>query len=145
VVEGPDGERPVAYTNVTRTWIDCKLATTQWLRFQIPATVLPLAISEARVTLSIRAPSRRVELLVPAGADRRVVLELTHPIGNFSCTLDDPALLRLDEQGGLLLALKVGDDEAPPERARDQISQAAWRVEEVHMEITGTVQGEGHE
>ncbi len=142
VVVGPEGEQPVAFTNVSRKWIECKFAVTQWLRFQLPETVLPLQISQAELTLSIRAPSRQVELLLPRGSDHDVILDLAHPLGTYRCTLSDPAQLPLDDRGGLVVALRVGEDQTEPEQRADQISQTEWLVKEIQMEVTGTVQAD---
>jgi hypothetical protein len=138
-VMGPSGKRPVAYTNISRQWIDCKLATTEWLRFQLPSTVLPLELQEVDLQISLRAPSRTVELVAPDGDSEQVVLKLKHPIGSYRCTIDKAELLQLDNQGGLQLAVRVGKDESS--EPGDQMRQAEWLIEEIRMHVTGTVRG----
>ncbi len=142
-VVGPDGTPPAAYANLMHEWIEFKMATTEWLRFQMPATVLPLKLNKASVSINVRAPSRTLEILTLVG-DRLVpVTSLRHPIGLYHCTIDQSEQLQLDAEGGLRIAVRVSADESAD--PKDQMTQAAWRIEQLQLEVTGTVQGEGYE
>ncbi len=142
-VKGPDGLPPVAYANLMHEWIEFKLATTEWLRFQLPAVVLPLKLSRARLSINVRAASRSLEILTLVDNELVVVTKLSHPIGLYHCTIDRPEQLQLDDDGGLRIAVRVSDDEAAD--PTDQMTQAAWRIEQLQLEVTGSVQGDGHE
>jgi len=134
------GNPPVAYSNVMRTWVESKLGVTEWLRFQLPREVLPMQVRRATITLAGRAPSRSLEVLAFAGDEPETVLRLSHPMGAYSCEVDRPELLQLDDTGGLRLAIRVSQDETA--RPRDATDTVAWKIDSLQVEIAGTVQGE---
>jgi hypothetical protein len=68
------------------------------------------------------------------------VMKLSHPIGTYSCVLDRPELLQLDDTGGLRLAVRVSGDEAA--QPGDLMALVAWRIDSLQLELAGTVQGE---
>ncbi|MHB8900085.1 MAG: hypothetical protein ACYC6Y_15155 [Thermoguttaceae bacterium] len=139
-VNGPDGERSTAYNAYRHEWAESQHATTQWLRFQVPECVLPLEVTRATLLLSVRAPSRSVEILALSDAGPVVVKTLIHPIGAYQVTLDRPDLLRLDEQGGLKIAVSAGGEQS--EDHQDLMSLAPWKVESIQLGIAGRVRGE---
>lgn len=139
-VASPEGKPSVAYSNMTQEWVECKLATTQWLRFQIPPSVLPLRLETASLTLGIRAPSRTVEIVVPVGNELEVARRLSHPIGTYKCTIEGDETFELDENGGLRLGLRVSDDQAA--EAGNPMGGATWKIERVQLQVSGRVGGE---
>jgi hypothetical protein len=139
-VEDLQGRRPNAYGNLMREWVETKQTVCDWLRFQVPETVLPLRASRAEVSITVRAPSRTVEILALADGQPVVVRTLTHPIGTYSAVIDKPDMLELDESGGLRLAIRVGRDDAAS--SPNPTLQTSWKVGAVQLEIAGTVQGE---
>ena len=134
------GNPPVAYSNVMRTWVESKLRVTELLRFQLPREVLPMQVRRATIKLACRAPSRSLEVLAFAGDEPETVLRLSHPMGAYSCEVDRPELLQLDDTGGLRLAIRVGQDESA--RPRDPTDTVTWKIDSLQVEIAGTVQGE---
>jgi hypothetical protein len=139
-IADPEGRPPAAYSNVMRTWVDSKLAMTEWLRFALPREVLPIRLSRATLSLTARVPSRSLEVLAFADREPVVVMKLSHPIGTYSCVLDRPELLQLDDTGGLRLAVRVSEDEAA--QPGDLMALVAWRIDSLQLELAGTVQGE---
>jgi hypothetical protein len=111
------------------------------LRFQAPAAVLPLRVGQAGLTLKLSAPSR--EVLVGAfDGDQPVELRrFQNFTGLGEVAIDDPRLLRLDEQGGLSLSLTVqglseGTGPKGPSASVD------WSVGSLNLELRGQVLGE---
>jgi hypothetical protein len=100
------------------------------LRFQIPASVRPLVVESARLTVRLSAPSREVVVGAFAGGDAVPVRRLTSPLGIEQVEIDDPRLLRPDEQGALYLSVVVGELQGNAE-------QDLWRLESVGLEIRG--------
>ncbi len=139
-VADPSGRPAVAFSNVTRKWVDSKLALTEWLQFSLPPAVLPIQLSRARLSLNVRAPSRSVEVLAGPGPEPVVVLSLSHPIGTYSCVLDRPELLELDDVGRLPLAIRVGDDQSAA--PGDEVNREPWTIIALQLSATGTVQGD---
>ena len=139
-IVGPDGNRPSVYSSFAREWAELSLAATDWLRFQLPESVLPIELSRAEILLNIRAPSRLVEILGLRDGTPVVVKEFVHPIGTYPIVLEDPGLLELDDRGGLTIAIRVGWEEAGV--VDDYMSMASWKVESLEMNIVGKVQGE---
>ncbi len=139
-VTGPAGERSGTYSSYRGEWGESKNATSQWLRFQVPDSVLPLELSRAVISLSIRAPSRSVEILGLSDGQPVVLRELTHPIGAYEVILDQPNLLQLDDQGGLSVAVRVGKEQSAD--VDNLMAQAPWKVEFMHLAVAGRVLGE---
>ncbi len=136
-VPGPDGQPPTAYANLMHRWVETRLKATDRLRFQMPPSVLPLKINQARLSLRLRAASRSVKILAFDGNKPVEILALSHPIGSYSVVIDRPALLQLDSGGGLLLAVDVSDDESA--KPSDQMAQAPWKVESLQLTVNATV------
>ena len=139
-IVGPDGNRPSVYSSFTGEWAELTSAATDWLRFQVPETVVPIELSRAEIRLNIRAPSRLVEILGLRDGTPVLVKEFVHPIGTCEVIIEDPGLLKLDDRGGLTIAIRVGWEEAGV--AQDFMSMASWKVESLEMNIVGKVQGE---
>lgn len=137
---GPDGHRPSAYSSLTREWGELTTPATEWLRFQLPECVLPMEVTRAVIMLDIRAPSRVVEVLGLRDGVPAVVKEFKHPIGTYQVVLNRPELLRLDEPGGLTIAIRVSGEESPS--VEDYMRMASWKVESLRMNIVGKVQGD---
>ena len=106
----------------------------------MPDSVLPLELSRAVISLSIRAPSRSVAILGLSDGQPVVVRDLTHPIGTYVVTLDQPRLLQLDDQGGLTVAVRVGKEQSTD--VDNLMAQAPWKVESLHVAVAGRVLGE---
>jgi len=134
------GRPPVAFSNVMRKWVDSKLALTEHLQFAIPREVLPIELRRAELSVTARAPSRSLELLAFAGGEPVVVLSLSHPLGTYSCVLDRPELLQLDETGHLELAVRVGRDESA--EPGEEMALEPWTIHALQLSVAGTVQGE---
>ncbi len=139
-VADPSGKPPSAYANLLHAWVESRLAVSDWVRFQLPPGVLPIRLSRATLTLMVKAPSRSLQVLALSGGEPVEVLSLSHPIGAYSVTLDREEFLQLDDRGGLLLIVRVSEDEtATPS---DVMSEATWRIESMQLEVAGTVQSE---
>jgi hypothetical protein len=116
---------------------ESRLATNMRLRCQLPASVLPLEVAGARLTVKLYAPGREVILGAFVGGDAVPLRRLTSPIGVEQVEIDDPRLLQPDEHGILYMNIKVGEVQGSnPE-------QSLWRLESAALEIRGRTLGEG--
>ncbi|MGL4553622.1 MAG: hypothetical protein ACRC33_20865, partial [Gemmataceae bacterium] len=142
----PPGTRvtvPPAFVHCQRVGTDGRLlvpptessvAADVRLRFQVPPSVLPLAVESARLTIKLNAPGR--EAVVGAGAV--TLRRLPNPSGNEEIVIDDPSLLRPDEQGGLYVNVAIG------EAARSATGRDVWHMGSLGLEIRGrTSEGKG--
>ncbi|MHB8862008.1 MAG: hypothetical protein ACYC6N_06360 [Pirellulaceae bacterium] len=137
----PDGHPPSAYANLMHRWVENKLAVSDWVRFQLPREVLPIQLDRATLRVTIRAASRSLQVLAISAGEPVEVLHRSRPIGSYSVVLDRPEHLQLDDKGGLLLIIRVGQDEtATP---LDPMSEASWLIESLQLEVAGTVQADG--
>jgi hypothetical protein len=111
------------------------------LRFQLPAVVLPLNVKEARLTVRVRAPSRR--LTISGVADGRPVelRRVDSPSDPVRVRITDARLLRPDDQGGLHLEVAVTDT---PPRAGPGLAPAGegWTIEYFELEVSGRTAAE---
>lgn len=117
--------RPTAAT------VESRYPSTVRLRFQVPASVLPLAVQSAKLTVKMRAPAHEVTIGVFSGKDIVPVRELSSPLDAYQIDIDDPRLLKLDDRGALDVNIQVaqlGAAKTQPE---------IWRLESVGLEIRG--------
>ena len=138
-IPGPDGDPPVVFTNFKGQWVETRLGVTEWFRFQLPETVLPLDVSGATVSLTVRAPSRTVELLVPRDGELEPLVSWRQPIGTYRHEIDGAESIAVDDEGGIRLVVRVSDEEAAA--TEDQMKQATWKIERFQLEIRGRVAG----
>lgn len=104
------------------------------LRFQLPPQVLPLEVERATLFVQLRAPFRRV--VVGGVRDGRVVPAFAGPVpvDAFRVDLTDPALLRPDADGGLLIDLNIGSAVGGP-------PETVWKLEALALEVAGRTAG----
>lgn len=133
-VKGPSGEgvSPL-YNHRTGEWVDSKLDSRTWLRFQIPRGVLPLKLDRARLTLDITAPSRTLQIVGFAGGQNKTVFARTSPIGRIPVDITDPSILELDENGGFRLGILV----AASTDASGRKARANWVINSLQLEVAG--------
>jgi hypothetical protein len=137
-------ERPAAGTRVTippafvevrradglagRPTLESTFPAEMRLRFQLPASVLPLETEHATFHMRIRAPARRVAVGGLAGGRLVSLFEAESPADAVRVELADPTLLQPDSEGGLYLALAITDSGAP---------EGPWRIESLGLEVVG--------
>ena len=139
-VEGLETHRSAAYNNQHGEWLECRTPSRVWLRFQVPQSVLPLAVEEATLTVRIEAPEREVELQAVAEGQARTLVRRESPMESIQVEVDEPGLLRLDADGGLILGIVVGQQKTEgPVLTVDGKGSLPWRIEHVALELVGTV------
>lgn len=112
------------------------------LRFQLPASVLPLKIEHATLVAKIEAPNRRLTIAGKA-EDKRVELhQVATPLDVVRVDIKDPRFLTLDPQGGLHLTVSLSEPLRKPADAgsRDGQGPEKWRIEYLEVEVTGICQ-----
>jgi hypothetical protein len=120
--------KPVEPILDSRTGVDMRL------RFQIPRSVLPLQVEQARLDVKIRA-SRRHFTVTGFAADRpSKLLDTESPVGTLQVNITEEALLHLDKDGGLYLGVAVGD---LPAGDAAEGTEARWAIEAIELEVTG--------
>jgi hypothetical protein len=103
------------------------------LRFQLPLSVLPLQVERARLVVQVRAPGRR--FTVTGAADAAELLSVESPNDTLQVDLTQEALLRLDDQGGLTLRIKIGELAAGGPTMGG--APARWSIAALGLEVTG--------
>jgi hypothetical protein len=110
------------------------ISVEQRLRFQLPASVLPLTLERATLTLKVRAPSRR--LTVSGLTDGRPVTlhESESPTADpIRLEITDQRMLQLDAQGGLHLNVTIGEASGA--------GDAKWTIESIGLDVVGRTAG----
>jgi hypothetical protein len=140
-------------------WLERSTPSTAWLRFQLPASLLPLELSRAQLVITVTGPVGRVEIsalrrrpdnLAPggeaaaAGRDEVVSVKTYNaPVGTLPVAeILDSDLLRLDSTGGFVLGLAVGNPHQPPPTPKpgsDDAKVSFWKIEHLSLELWGTV------
>jgi hypothetical protein len=104
------------------------------LRFQLPAAVLPLEVERAVLRLRVRAPARRVAVAGDAAGRPVPLFAAESPAEPVRVEVTDPALLRLDPRGGLLLTVSIADPGPAP-------VDTPWRIDELGLDVVGRTGG----
>jgi hypothetical protein len=118
---------------------ESRLATSMRLRFQLPSSVLPAVVEGARLSLKLYAPAREVVVDAFVGGEAVRLRRLTSPMGVEQIEINDPRLLRQDDQGALYVNVKVGEVRG------GNPGQDLWRLESAGLEVRGRTAGEGGE
>jgi hypothetical protein len=95
------------------------------LRFQIPASVRPLAIERATFYVNVKCPSRQFSVDGFAANEPIAQLKVESPPEPIRLELSDRRLLELDAQGGLFLRIKIGE------------GTGQWTIEALGLDVLG--------
>jgi hypothetical protein len=106
------------------------------LRFQVPPSVLPLKVEQARLYLKVRALSRDFTVAGYIDDKPLVLYRENGPDEAFQLDItQDARVLRLDPLGGLYLNITVG--ELPEAEAEKGGTAARWSIETLELEVSG--------
>ena len=124
------------YDAAEHKWLMTNLARQTMLRFQIPRGVLPIRLERAVLSISINAPSRTVEVIARHGTDTFLLKSLVSPIGQLRVESVQADALSLDDTGGLLFGINVGEwnDQDP---TRGTTNAFGWSIQSLQLELTG--------
>lgn len=103
------------------------------LRFQLPASVVPMVVEKATFIGKIRAPSRRLRIQGYTGDRPETIHEVESPTEPIRVTIENPKLLQLDARGGLHVGIVIADVSN-----ESSVLQAFWTIESLHLEVTGS-------
>ncbi len=101
------------------------------LRFQLPAAVLPLRVDRAALFAQASTPSRPFSIYDTANGKPESLFRAEAPTEAIRIEIADPAILKLDQQGGLHLHVAVGEVAAGAQ------VDAPWKIESLALEIVG--------
>jgi hypothetical protein len=131
------------FSNSRRTWSINTVSgpSKALLRFEIPVSLLPLSVDQAKLTIKISAPLREVEILSGHPGALTNVWSRNSPVGRFEIPFPDDASRKLAADGGFHVAVKVGSvqlDELEQTEAGTQ--DRNWQIEWIQLEIEGLIQ-----
>ena len=133
---GPDGSVASGlYDHRNREWQQRSLPSSAWLRFQVPAVLLPLEPLRAKLTAQVTGPVGKLEIAGVRGKQMVFIKTWMDPVGTMSVEIDDPTLLQVTS-GGLLLKVSGGDP-ARPELTLSSGKASYWRIESLRLELRG--------
>jgi hypothetical protein len=131
-----DCRRVTSDGQALRPAAESRLVTNLRLRFQLPASVLPLDVESARLTLKLHAPAREVVVSALVEGDAVLLRRLTSPLSIETFAIDDPRLLQPDEHGALYMSIEVGEVRG------GNTERDLWRLESPSLEVHGRTAGE---
>ncbi len=129
-----------------------------WLNFRLPAELIPVELTRARLTVQVTGPVGRFEVfgLRNAGrgtaaegrgaakphAEARSIEVWRDPVGSRTFEIVDKSVLQTTDDGGLILGFLAGDADRPeltlsPEHEGTKANY--WRIEQVALELVGTI------
>ena len=111
-----------------------------WLKFQIPRTLLPVAVQSGRLVIRVAGPVVQLEIagLRPNRQDIVPMKTWTDPVGTLSLDLTDTELLSLSADGDLMLRVSGGDPNRiePSTSTPDRDAKVSyWRIESLALEL----------
>ena len=142
-VSGP-GQMGISptYDSTRGQWVGPLTAgSTTFLRFDIPSYSLPLQIDRAELSVAIKAPSRQLDVMGIVG-DKLVELHTRNsPVGKLRFSIDRADVLTVDETGGLVFVVKVGDFQG---RTTGSIQTEGWIIDDLYLELWGQTLSENN-
>ncbi|RLT21015.1 MAG: hypothetical protein DWI28_00190 [Planctomycetota bacterium] len=138
---GPDGELPPALWDAKQhTWQEKAAPSSTWLRFQVPAVLLPLRIQRARLTIQVAGPVGKLEIAAHRAPDIVTLKTWIDPVGTLAVDISDAELLNVSADGGLLLRVSGGDPDRPELTNADlQLGEkrSYWQIELLTLDLHG--------
>jgi hypothetical protein len=155
----PDGtpSSPL-WDNRTNEWELRHTPGSLWLEFRLPAELLPVELTRARLVVQVAGPVGRFELFGLRNGGRGTLVEgrgtgkpsaialsiatWRDPVGSRAFEIVDRDLLQTTDDGGLVLGFLAGDADRPEltetrEAAGSKTND--WRIEHVALELVGTI------
>ena len=133
--------KSVAFDERKRRWsgpFSTGLETT--LRFQLPQEVLPLRLESIRLVISIKAPSRELQILGFVDGKSTLLESYQSPLSKIELQIRREDVLQLNETGELTLGINVGDardDES--HQMLDPSAAQTWKIDDVQLEVKGVM------
>jgi hypothetical protein len=108
-----------------------------WLRFQVPAPLLPARVERGRLVAKITGSAGRLEIAASRNGDTVPLKTWFAPAGILTLEIADPNVLALSADGGLFLRVSGGDpDQDVPLAAASTTGKASlWRIESLSLEV----------
>jgi hypothetical protein len=107
-------------------------ASDMHLRFQLPASALPLEIEKVRLVAKIDASSRKVTISGHAGGKKVEVHQIESPLDPLRVEIAQKDLLGLDKDGGLHLSLELSKPIKSSKTANEK-----WLIQYLELEVVG--------
>ena len=106
----PENTGAIPVNASTGEWLgNMPMATRTFLRFELPAEVLPLHLATLRFRLDVRAPGRDVELLVLERGAIRTLASFQGPISPVEVEVAGDQCPQPDEHGHLSIGFSVSN------------------------------------
>jgi hypothetical protein len=97
------------------------------LRFQLPASVLPLTVERATLAARVRAPGWRLAVSGISDNGPVPLHASASPLDPVRVEITDAQLLKVDDQGGLHLNVSLAGEQ----------TETRWRIESLTLEVVG--------
>ncbi len=131
-VPGPDGGISSPYDPGRGEWQERQGEAVSWLRFQVPAEVLPVEFQKVVLSVQITGPARKLEIKANRDGTDVLLRSVQDPIGQLHFELQPDELPPLDERGGLVLAVIAGE-RLRGAAANQEGGQPYWRIESLAL------------
>jgi hypothetical protein len=133
------GNHTTVFDDRTGTWrTELSIATEASLEFLLPEEVVPLGATAIEFELDVKAPQRKVSVVVETEAGPITVVELDSPSIPWKAKLETPAILKALERGRLRLSLLVSDVSNRGE-GDNPSNVITWQVDHFHAAVRGQV------
>ncbi|HEX3147734.1 MAG TPA: hypothetical protein VHR66_06595 [Gemmataceae bacterium] len=117
--------RRVVGNGVAQPTLEAASALEMRLRFQLPPSVLPLAIERATFHVRVSCPSRQFSVDGYTAGNLKSLLAVDSPPEPIRLEITDRQLLELDAQGTLDLRVKIGE------------GAGQWTIESMGLDVIG--------
>ena len=138
----PDGSLPTGFwDDLQSEWQERSTASSTWLSFQLPRSVLPLNATKARIDVKVSGAMGEFEILGVKEAVETSLQSVRNPVGSMQFEIDDPTVLQVDANGRMVLGVKAGVTPDPSQQAAgDPMANLAknyWRIESLTLQLWG--------
>ncbi len=148
----PDGSTSSGFwDDASREWQERSRPSTTWLSFQVPRGLLPSRATKARVDVDVSGLMGRLEILGARNGEVVSLQSVTDPVGTLSFEIDDPDVLTISDDGGLILGIRAGvptqteGDGSGTGQASAAVNLAApanyWRIESLSLQLWAESEG----
>jgi hypothetical protein len=126
------------YDHRTGEWQETGGSSETWLRFQLPPELFPFRVSQVTLSLQITGPAGGLEIRGLSGGKPVSLATRAKPIGTMQFEIGRADVLQVDEGGGIVLGVSLGDSTQSRAGEFDpNYESRRWKIDTLSLEASG--------
>lgn len=133
----PQGFIGVGADGLSRLTLESATPSEQTVRFRLPASLTPLDVERATLSLTVRARGRNVVISGITNGKPVPLHEVLNPSNPIRLEITNRELLQPDADGTIRFRIKIGDRPTASVDLRDPDQYVGWNIDSIGLDVTG--------